>query len=190
MVLGVKPEPPYLKPERLSYRTSRLWHLSVLRKPKLLSTNNQACKHNHRADKHHPQSCLTRYPVSPFSLSYHNQTPSPFHGTNNPPTTKKETSSSSQQQGLEGQGGPAPTYVNSQRYRDPAGPHGKNLKEGGFEGSGTEAGPLPEPGSMEDPSRVATGLGSQGQGQGQRQGKKGGEQGKSWYTPLGGDEPA
>ncbi|KAG7286365.1 hypothetical protein NEMBOFW57_008674 [Staphylotrichum longicolle] len=101
--------------------------------------------------------------------------------------SKKETSSSSsQKKDLEGQGGPAPTYVNSQRYRDPAGPHGKNLKEGGFEGSGTEAGPLPEPGSMEDPSRAATGLGSQSQSQG----KKGGEQGKSWYTPLGGDEPA
>ncbi|AEO59237.1 hypothetical protein MYCTH_94730 [Thermothelomyces thermophilus ATCC 42464] len=58
--------------------------------------------------------------------------------------------------------GLAPTYVTNQRHRDPAGPHGRNLKEGGFEGSGTEAGPLPEPGSMEGPTRIATGLAAQG----------------------------
>jgi hypothetical protein len=39
--------------------------------------------------------------------------------------------------------------------KDKKGPHGKNLKEGGFEGSGTDGGPLPEPGSMEDPARLA-----------------------------------
>jgi hypothetical protein len=93
----------------------------------------------------------------------------------------------------EGQGAAAPTYVPNQRYRDPGGPHGKNLKEGGFEGSGTEAGPLPEPGSMEDPTRVATrdlkaGMGSQGRDAGPRQ--TGGVEGKSWYTPLDSDEPA
>ncbi|KAL2178253.1 uncharacterized protein P884DRAFT_323284 [Thermothelomyces heterothallicus CBS 202.75] len=69
--------------------------------------------------------------------------------------------------GLESQqsyAGPAPTYATNQRHRDPAGPHGRNLKDGGFEGSGTEAGsgPLPEPGSMEDPTRIATGLAAQG----------------------------
>ncbi|KAL2162396.1 hypothetical protein VTH06DRAFT_7309 [Thermothelomyces fergusii] len=88
--------------------------------------------------------------------------------------------------GLESQrsyAGPAPTYVTNQRHRDPAGPHGKNLKEGGFEGSGTEAGPLPEPGSMEDPARIATGLAAQGR-------KEGGVQGKTWYTALGGDKAA
>ncbi|KAK4154161.1 hypothetical protein C8A00DRAFT_14695 [Chaetomidium leptoderma] len=90
-------------------------------------------------------------------------------------------------------GGAAPTYVSNQRHRNPAGPHGKNLKEGGFEGSGTEAGPLPEPGSMEDPARVATrgmkaGVGGTGGGPNKQQ--AGGTGGKTWYTPLGGDEPA
>ncbi|KAK3935534.1 hypothetical protein QBC46DRAFT_242577, partial [Diplogelasinospora grovesii] len=52
--------------------------------------------------------------------------------------------------------GPAPTYVLSREFmKDKKGPHGKNLKEGGFEGSGTDGGPLPEPGSMEDPARLA-----------------------------------
>ncbi|KAL2198186.1 hypothetical protein P885DRAFT_76892 [Corynascus similis CBS 632.67] len=92
-------------------------------------------------------------------------------------------------EGLESQrsyAGAAPTYVNNQWYRDPAGPHGKNLKEGGFEGSGTEGGPLPEPGSMEDPSRIATGLAAQGR----KEGAGTGAQSKTLYTPLGGDENA
>ncbi|KAL2022006.1 hypothetical protein VTK56DRAFT_6246 [Thermocarpiscus australiensis] len=60
----------------------------------------------------------------------------------------------------EAQGAPAPSYIASQ-YRldlDPSGgrPHGKNLTEGGgFQGSGTTEGPLPEPGSELDPGRVA-----------------------------------
>lgn len=89
-------------------------------------------------------------------------------------------------------GGAAPTYLAGQMRRDPAGPHGKNLKEGGFEGSGTEAGPLPEPGSAEDPGRAATrGLSAAAAaapGVG-RAGTGGVEEG-SWYTPLKGDEPA
>ncbi|KAK4126683.1 hypothetical protein N657DRAFT_687117 [Parathielavia appendiculata] len=95
----------------------------------------------------------------------------------------------------EPQGQAAPSYVPNQRYRDPAGPHGKNLTEGGFEGSGTEGGPLPEPGTMDDPTRVATrdlkaAMGSQGRDAGPRQmgGVEG--EGKSWYTPLKGDESA
>jgi hypothetical protein len=108
-------------------------------------------------------------------------------------TTPSAATSGGPVENPEGQGAAAPTYVPNQRYRDPGGPHGKNLKEGGFEGSGTEAGPLPEPGSMEDPTRVATrdlkaGMGSQGRDAGPRQ--TGGVEGKSWYTPLGGDEPA
>jgi hypothetical protein len=88
-------------------------------------------------------------------------------------------------------GGAAPTYVSNQRYRDPGGPHGKNLTEGGFEGSGTEGGPLPEPGSMDDPSRVAqanfrSGMASQGRDAGPRQTEGAGE--KTWYTPLGGND--
>lgn len=49
----------------------------------------------------------------------------------------------------------APTYVSSSFVRDTGGPHGKNLKEGGFEGSGTGKGNLAEPGSLGDPGRVA-----------------------------------
>lgn len=96
-------------------------------------------------------------------------------------------------------GGPAPTYLAGQMHRDPAGPHGKNLTEGGFEGSGTERGPLPEPGSVQDPGRAAVrGLGvsavaGPGRGSGTGGGKGLGagkvEEG-SWYSPLEGDEPA
>ncbi|KAL2171595.1 hypothetical protein VTG60DRAFT_2428 [Thermothelomyces hinnuleus] len=85
--------------------------------------------------------------------------------------------------------GPAPTYVTNQRHRDPAGPHGKNLKEGGFEGSGTEAGLLPEPGSMEDPTRIATGLAAQGRKEAGTE-QEGGVERKTWYTALGGDKAA
>ncbi|AEO64527.1 uncharacterized protein THITE_2110756 [Thermothielavioides terrestris NRRL 8126] len=91
-------------------------------------------------------------------------------------------------------GGPAPSYVLNQRHRDPAGPHGKNLTEGGFEGSGTAEGPLPEPGSIQDPARVAArdlraGMAGRG-GDAGRPRQTEGVEGKSWYTPLGGDEPA
>ncbi|KAK4142061.1 uncharacterized protein C8A04DRAFT_38580 [Dichotomopilus funicola] len=93
----------------------------------------------------------------------------------------------------------APTYVASQYIRNPAGPHGKNLHEGGFEGSGTAEGALPEPGSMEDPGRAALGLGVGGTAS-SRKGMGGGgkeEEGtgsasggeKTWYTALG-DEDA
>lgn len=107
-------------------------------------------------------------------------------GANPPQETARQTTN------LEGQGGPAPSYAAVQQgLRDPAGPHGKNLKEGGFEGSGTEAGPLPEPGSEQDPTRVATSemRGGLRMGAGGKEGAGEG-QGKSWYTPLGGDEPA
>jgi hypothetical protein len=98
-------------------------------------------------------------------------------------------------------GGAAPSYVAAQRYRDEGGPHGKNLTEGGFEGSGTAGGALPEPGSAEDPTRVATrdlkaSMGSQGRDAGPRQEGSAGEgrvregEGKTWFTPLGGDEQA
>ncbi|KAK4240210.1 hypothetical protein C8A03DRAFT_13455 [Achaetomium macrosporum] len=90
-------------------------------------------------------------------------------------------------------GGAAPTYVSNQRYRDPGGPHGKNLTEGGFEGSGTEGGPLPEPGTIDDPTRAAqsnfrSGMASQGRDAGPRQTQGAGE--KTWYTPLGGNDEA
>lgn len=52
-------------------------------------------------------------------------------------------------------GGQAPSYVQSQYHRDPNGPHGKNLQEGGFEGSGPGDSILAEPGSKQDPGRAA-----------------------------------
>jgi len=61
-------------------------------------------------------------------------------------------------EGLETQdsyGGKAPGYVMSQYLEDKKGPHGKNLNEGGFQGSGMDGKPLPEPMSEQDPSRLA-----------------------------------
>lgn len=74
------------------------------------------------------------------------------HGGSDEPVSQPDSSysydSSTQQ------GGPAPTYVNNQYYRDPKGPHGKNLTEGfddGRPGDSLSA----EPGSEDDPGRVA-----------------------------------
>ncbi|KAJ2896961.1 hypothetical protein MKZ38_005060 [Zalerion maritima] len=53
------------------------------------------------------------------------------------------------------QGAPAPTYVNSQ-YKDTAGPHGKNLTEGGFRTDVRENKSFTaEIGAKDDPSRAA-----------------------------------
>ncbi|KAK2594186.1 hypothetical protein QQS21_008125 [Conoideocrella luteorostrata] len=62
--------------------------------------------------------------------------------------------------GVEGsQGDAAPTYINSQLASDPSGPHGKNLKEGGFDHqqvfSGQRRAFNSEPGSINDPGRLA-----------------------------------
>jgi hypothetical protein len=55
-------------------------------------------------------------------------------------------------------GGDAPSYVENQYIRNPGGPHGKNITEG-FDDSKTEDGLKKalksEPGSDDDPSRVA-----------------------------------
>ena len=53
------------------------------------------------------------------------------------------------------QGGAAPSYVNAQFVRDDGGPHGKNLHEGGFAGSGPGNSINAEPGSKKDPARLA-----------------------------------
>ncbi|KAL0932791.1 uncharacterized protein CTRU02_211754 [Colletotrichum truncatum] len=59
---------------------------------------------------------------------------------------------------IPGQAGTAPTYVNNQYIRDPAGPHGKNIQEG-FDAKNTKDGVQEafkaEPGSENDPGRVA-----------------------------------
>ncbi|GAB1316235.1 hypothetical protein MFIFM68171_06445 [Madurella fahalii] len=94
-----------------------------------------------------------------------------------------------------GQGGDAPSYAHGSHYdREMGGggvgrPHGKNLHEGGFEGSGTAEGALPEPGSMDDPGRLAErammgGMRSHG---GPRET---GIRDERRYEALGNDEPA
>ncbi|KAH7152853.1 hypothetical protein EDB81DRAFT_757882 [Dactylonectria macrodidyma] len=59
----------------------------------------------------------------------------------------------------EAQGGAAPTYVNSQFSQDSTGPHGKNLQEGDWDESkgkdGLQKALNAEPGSKNDPSRLA-----------------------------------
>ncbi|KAK4191145.1 hypothetical protein QBC35DRAFT_448761 [Podospora australis] len=117
-------------------------------------------------------------------MSSHGGTPAKSTQTQEKISQKKQ-----EKQTPEGQGAPAPSYVENVLYssRLTSGPHGKNLKEGGFEGSGTAEGPLPEPGSEQDPSRAALGgLLSSGTG---NPGSKGGERGKR-YSELGVDESA
>ncbi|EGO54617.1 hypothetical protein NEUTE1DRAFT_88135 [Neurospora tetrasperma FGSC 2508] len=58
------------------------------------------------------------------------------------------------------QGAPAPTYIfhHGRNLPDPAGPHGKNIrevKEDEIDESWTEPASMPEPGSKEDPGRAA-----------------------------------
>ena len=76
--------------------------------------------------------------------------------------------------------------------RDNAGgPHGKNLTEGGFEGSGPGDSIEAEPGSKDDPARLAEGKfekqNSAGAGSGPRQGVVSAEQP---FGALGGDSEA
>ncbi|KAF4122011.1 hypothetical protein GMORB2_7604 [Geosmithia morbida] len=60
--------------------------------------------------------------------------------------------------GRDAAAGTAPSYVAEQYIRDPRGPHGKNISDG-FHHSGTEDGTQKainaEPGSIDDPSRLA-----------------------------------
>lgn len=55
--------------------------------------------------------------------------------------------------------GAAPSYIQSQYQQDPNGPHGKNLKEGDWDESqardGLRKALASEPGSMDDPGRLA-----------------------------------
>ncbi len=102
--------------------------------------------------------------------------------------------------GLESQasyGGTAPSYVTSQFRHDTKPPHGKNLTEGGFQGSGTDGSPLPEPGSKYDPSRVAEqsmlmGLSASRHARQARKGDmtSGGLEDEQPYQALGSDESA
>jgi len=81
--------------------------------------------------------------------------PDPTLGANNSASggTQRVTPSE------EGQGATAPSYVLSQYYRDPKGPHGKNLKEGFEDDDKYEDGVAKafaaDVGSKDDPSRAA-----------------------------------
>ncbi|KAK1776111.1 hypothetical protein QBC45DRAFT_227058 [Copromyces sp. CBS 386.78] len=99
------------------------------------------------------------------------------------------------------QGGKAPTYAHAgQDLTDQSGPHGKNIKEGGFAGSGTEGGSMPEPGSKRDPGRVAlkdmlastASAGKTGAGRGSQEevSTKPAETGQKGFGALGGDTEA
>lgn len=75
-------------------------------------------------------------------------------------TTSHNASSYDKARGTEAQShaGTAPSYISSQYARDTSGPHGKNIHEG-FDDSGVrdglQAALAAEPGSQDDPSRLA-----------------------------------
>lgn len=75
-------------------------------------------------------------------------------------TTSHKASSYDKARGSEAQShaGTAPSYISSQYARDTSGPHGKNIHEG-FDDSGVrdglKAALAAEPGSKDDPSRLA-----------------------------------
>lgn len=71
-------------------------------------------------------------------------------------TNKKSTTSAQDTSGSSA--GTAPSYIVNQYQRDPDGPHGKNLKEGiggGKTQDGLKKALNSEPGSEDDPSRLA-----------------------------------
>jgi hypothetical protein len=73
--------------------------------------------------------------------------------------SQSHSQSKSQSQTQSSSAGTAPTYVNNQYIRNPGGPHGKNITEGGWDESqakdGLKAALESEPGSENDPSRLA-----------------------------------
>jgi hypothetical protein len=95
--------------------------------------------------------------------------------------------------GASSDAGTAPSYVNSQ-FRDQAGPHGKNLTEGGFESDDSKNASFnQEIGTKNDPGRLAE---EKMQRQNADAGGDGvmprsqGETGDNEYAALGGDTPA
>lgn len=92
--------------------------------------------------------------------------------------------------------GTAPSYVSSQYIKDKNGPHGKNITEGGWDQSkakdGLQAALASEPGSENDPSRLAEMQFQQNQNRGGRDaGPKQGElTNETKYDSLKSDVPA
>jgi hypothetical protein len=81
---------------------------------------------------------------------------SPGSGPASNPRAAAPGTADSTHSGLDSQesyGGKAPGYATHTQYNQT--PHGRNLTEGGFAGSGTGGGRLPEPGSKDDPAREA-----------------------------------
>jgi len=71
-------------------------------------------------------------------------------------TAVEDTTGSSVTGGSTSVAGTAPTYVNNQYIRDPSGPKGKNLTEGGFESDDKKnASWTSDIGDKNDPSRLA-----------------------------------
>jgi hypothetical protein len=96
--------------------------------------------------------------------------------------------------GASSNAGTAPSYVNSQFIKDQAGPHGKNLTEGGFESDDSKNASFnQEIGTENDPGRLAeekmqrTNADAGGDAAMPRQG---GVTGDNEYSALGGDTPA
>ncbi|KAI0159909.1 hypothetical protein GGR52DRAFT_563481 [Hypoxylon sp. FL1284] len=73
---------------------------------------------------------------------------------------QRSTTSSTRQQGPsgDGNGAPAPSYIQSQALKDPSGPHGRNIKEDpnlGTEGKARSATGTAGTGTADDPARAA-----------------------------------
>jgi len=101
-------------------------------------------------------------------------------GANNPDSLANQTSYA----------GLAPSYVSSHGQKSESQPGGRSLTEGGFSGSGTAGGRLPEPGSARDPAReTVRGIVDQSGGGGGERGtrKRADEQP---FKALGGDAEA
>ncbi|KAK3331941.1 hypothetical protein B0T19DRAFT_456447 [Cercophora scortea] len=82
--------------------------------------------------------------------------------------------------------GAAPSYVNVPVAK--GGPKGANLTEGGFAGSGTGEGALPEPGSRRDPARLAEENMGLGRMEGRTSGGRAGGEGEQPFGALERDE--
>jgi hypothetical protein len=111
----------------------------------------------------------------------------------NPSASASEHTSSTSKQSS---AGTAPSYVANQYIRDNSGPHGKNIIEGGWDESkardGLQAALASEPGSKDDPSRLAEMQFQQNQLRGARDaGPKQGElSNETKYDGLKSDVPA
>jgi len=118
---------------------------------------------------------------------------SPGSGPASDPRAAAPGTADSAHSGLDSQesyGGKAPGYATHIQHNQK--PHGRNLTEGGFAGSGTGDGRLPEPGSKNDPAREAVKkmVGSRHAPVSANQSKERGVGDEQPFKALGGDTPA